>query len=119
MTLPDMILLASFILGTLFILAAAVNALYFHFHYQKELDQQVMKAEYYESGLLMGVNRLMLYGHYCLFPERAQRDNVREVFANLERAKRRHLIFHWMAVIAAGLFYFGGYGLFELAEFLG
>lgn len=113
MTLPEIIFVAAFAMGTFLIVAAIANALYFHFRYQKQLDQKVMKSEYYDSGLLLGLNRLMVYGHYCFFPKRAVRDGVADVFDGITRSEKRHLQFHWFAIIAACFFYFSGYAFGE------
>lgn len=78
---------------------AALNAIYFHYRHQRDLDQLVMKEQYIDGGLLFNLMRLMLYGHYCLFPKGAQRDGVYEIFSTLPCSIRVHLIFHWCVVI--------------------
>lgn len=105
----DIIVIATFLLGTVLFIGAAVNALYFHFRYQKALDRNVMKEKYYDGGLLMGLNCLMVYGHYCFSPSRAKRDGVLDVFERLDRRQKLHLKFHWVAIVANVLVYFGGY----------
>lgn len=71
-----------------------------------------MKDQYYDGGFLMGVNRLMLYGHYCLFRKRARRDGADEVFQNLSAGMKCHIIFHWAAILLGLL-------LFCIAYFYG
>lgn len=109
MPLSDFIVIASSVLGTALFIVAVVNALVFHFRYQKELDQSVMKEQYYDGGILMGLNRLMMYGHYCLFPKRAKRDGVDSIFGRLDRRQKFHLKLHWLAIIGTVLIYLGGY----------
>jgi hypothetical protein len=89
--------------------AAIVNAVFFHYRYQKDIDKRVMKDGYYDGGLLFNLLRVMMYGHYCLFPKRAKRDNVNEVFSTLSKTVRFHLIFHWVAFVTAFLLMFVTY----------
>lgn len=119
MTTPEIIFVSAFAVGTFFIVAAIANALYFHFRYQKQLDQKVMKSEYYDSGILLGINRLMVYGHYCFSPKRADRDGVKKVFDEITRSEKRHLKFHWVAIIASCFFYFSGYVFGEVFGLMG
>lgn len=101
--------MAAFVIATLLVAAAAINAVYFHYRFQRELDREIMKSSYYDGGLLMNLNRLMMYGHYCFFPKRAKRDGVYEIFQELDRRQRLHLQFHWIAIILSVLLYFSGY----------
>lgn len=109
MPLPDQIVIYSTILGSVTIFVAISNALYFHLRYQKALDQAVMGERYYDAGVLLGLNRLMMYGHYCLFPKRAKKDCVYEIFAYLDKVQRVHLILHWAAILATVLIWSSGY----------
>lgn len=93
-------------------LLGIANAIYFHYRYQRKLDSELMKSEYYSGGLIVDLMRLMLYGHYCLFPKRAKRDDVSHVFNKISKTERIHLVFHWCSVI-------GSITLYCLAYFIG
>lgn len=105
--LASLLFMLMLVVGLLFIL----NAVDFHFRHQKALDRKVMKDRYYSGGTLFDVSRLMLYGHYCLFPARARRDGVAEVFADLAALSKARLVFHWGAGISGVLLLLSSWAL--------
>ncbi|MDO6423315.1 hypothetical protein [Saccharophagus degradans] len=92
-------------LGGLFVFT---HAIYFYFRYQKTIDKKVMGAKYYKGGMLLSTTKLMMYGHYCLFPNRAKRAGVYDIFSSMPRTIRVHLISHWVLVIVFSCMLFGG-----------
>lgn len=94
------------------LLVSIINAIYFHFRYQKKIDETIAGKED-DIGFLIGMTRLMMYGHYCLFPKRARRAGVYNIFTRLPRIQRAHLIFHWLSIL---LFSFITFGFSVLVE---
>lgn len=111
----DIASLACFAVATLLFLVVAINAVYFHFRYQKQLDQKIHKENNYDVGLLLGINRLMWYGHYCISSKRAARDGVDDIFRDLNPRLKNHLVFHFWGVLLSALLYLASYMLPFLA----
>lgn len=104
-----------FFLALLLFIPLATNAVYFHFRYQKQLDQKIHKGNNFDVGLLLGINRLMWYGHYCISPKRAARDGVDDVFHDLNPQLKSHLVFHFWGVLISALLYLTSFMLPFLA----
>lgn len=85
-----------------------LHVIYFYFNYQKPIDKKVMGGDYYEMGILLASTKLMMYGHYCLFPKRAKKAGVHEIFSTIPRNVKAHLIVHWVLVIVFSCMLFGG-----------
>lgn len=81
-------------------MAWLVDAIYFHFRYQKAIDRKVHESQnepYAEIGLLLSIFRLGGYGVGLLFPSVAKRNGFHEVVQALPRNQRYHLIFLFIA----------------------
>lgn len=104
MTLAEGFLVGLF--GTFMVLFTiwVVDVVYFHFRYQKAIDQQVHKAQgepYVNPGLLLSLPRLGGYGMGLLFPRIAKRNGFHEIVEGLPRNQRYHLIFQFISGIVA------------------
>lgn len=99
-------------IGFIGLFVTILNAIYFHFRYQKKIDEAIAGRED-DIGFLLGMTRLMMYGHYCLFPKRAQRAGVYNIFLGLPRIQRAHLIFHWFSLLLFSFITFGCSALIE------
>ncbi|PAU82360.1 hypothetical protein CK501_04240 [Halovibrio salipaludis] len=84
-------------------IAWLVDATYFHFRYQKAIEQQVHETRnepYVEFGLILGIFRLGGYGVGLLFPSVAKRNDFHEIVQALPLNQRYHLIFLFIANMA-------------------
>lgn len=95
----EYISLVSFLLAIFLGVLALANSFYFYKRYQPPLDKATMKDLYFEKGYMLCALDQLMYAHYCLFPKRAKRDGFYELFSTLESRPRKHLIFHWFAVV--------------------
>ncbi|WP_062268277.1 hypothetical protein [Endozoicomonas arenosclerae] len=92
--------------GFLFLLSMvlfSINAIYFYRRHYKDVSELV-DGVFYDCGLMFATHRLSMWGHYCLFPKRAERDNVLAVFEELPKNIRRQLIFHYLSLFSGGGF---------------
>lgn len=83
-----------------------LDAIYFHFRYQKAIERQVHEARnepYVEFGLILGIFRLGGYGVGLLFPSVARRNGFHEIVRALPPNQRYHLIFLFIANVAMAI----------------
>ncbi|PXF64224.1 hypothetical protein [Kangiella spongicola] len=92
--------------GALIIIVWLLHALYFYLKYQKNMEKELMGDEYYSGGFLYDGMRVMMYGHYILFPARAKKVGVHDFFSTLSPKLKRHLLFHWFGLIIGGICFF-------------
>ncbi|KEQ19359.1 hypothetical protein [Endozoicomonas numazuensis] len=95
----------SFLALFLFVL---LNDIYFYKKHYQKLSEAIDGA-FVDHGFLLAMNKLTMWGHYCLFPKRAQRDNVLSVFEALPKSVRSHLISHWIGLLACGFLMVSSY----------
>ncbi|MCL6270273.1 hypothetical protein M3P05_10100 [Sansalvadorimonas sp. 2012CJ34-2] len=107
-----MIFVGAFVLGTVTMLLLVANAVCFYRKNYHKLSQAI-DGEVFDAGFLFAASRFMLWGHYCLFPNRAKRSNVQDIFASLPTLARYQLIFHWFGIlfVSAIMFIGGAYSL--------
>lgn len=107
MTTQEIALIFSFSLSIFLFLLVLINAIYFYLRHYKGIAEKIDGA-YLNMGFLFSANRLMLWAHYCLFPERAKRENVYTIFFDLQKSVRFQLLFHWFGVISGILLLIAG-----------
>ncbi|WGO99129.1 hypothetical protein QFX18_03520 [Saccharophagus degradans] len=61
----DSFILLELTIGFIGLTVTIVNAIYFHFRYQKKIDQAIAGGED-DIGFLLGLTRLTMYGHWAL-----------------------------------------------------
>lgn len=93
------------LIGVFFVI---LHALYIRVRYQPAIDRAVMGSQYFDMWVFFAFNKLLMYGHYCLFPKRARRAGVHEIFENLPRVQRLNLIVFWGFFIVCCFLFFGG-----------
>ena len=91
------------IVGITLAFTSIFNAIYFYFRYHKNIALQIEDESYTNGGMLFEMTKFMMYGHYCLFPARAKRAGVEEIFNRLSKTIRYHLIFHWFSVVTSAV----------------
>ncbi|KEQ19358.1 hypothetical protein [Endozoicomonas numazuensis] len=99
-------MLAFFFLILLFV-TLMINAIHFYKKYYKQLSESIDGA-FFDSGFLFASSRFMLWGHYCLFPKRAERANVYSIFEALPKSARLQLKLHWFGILSICLLGAGG-----------
>ncbi|KEQ19255.1 hypothetical protein GZ78_04515 [Endozoicomonas numazuensis] len=87
-----------FSLTILLFLILTANAIHFYKKRYREISETI-DGVFFDCGFLFATHRLMMWGHYCLFPKRAQRDNVLPVFENLSNPVRRQLKLHYLGLL--------------------
>ncbi|PXF64223.1 hypothetical protein [Kangiella spongicola] len=92
--------------GMLVIFLLIINAIYFYFRYQKSMEKELLGDDYSSGGFLYDSTRLMMYGHYILFPKRAKKAGVYEFFKNIPFKVKTHLLIHWFGLIIGGICFF-------------
>ncbi|MDO6423314.1 hypothetical protein [Saccharophagus degradans] len=95
-------------LGVLGVYVAIGYVFYIRMTFQRAIDEKVMGNKYYDMGVLFSFNKLLMYGHYCLFSMRAKRDGVDVIFKQLPKVQRIHLIILWVLMIGSGGLAFTG-----------
>lgn len=95
-------------LGMLGVYVAIGYVFYIRMTFQRAIDEKVMGNKYYDMGFLFSFNKLLMYGHYCLFSKRAKRDGVDVIFKQLPKVQRIHLIILWVLMIGSGVLAFTG-----------
>lgn len=108
----DSFILLGLFIGFIGLTVTIVNAVYFHFRYQKKIDQAIAGGED-DIGFLLGLTRLTMYGHYCLFSRRAKKAGVYDIFSRLPAIQRAHLIFHWFSLLFFSFLAFGSSALID------
>lgn len=93
-------------IGIILLIFWLLHALYFFLKYQKGMEKQLMGDDYYSGGFLYDGMRVMLYGHYILFPKRVRRAGVHDFFSGLELRIKTHLLIHWFGLVIGGLIAF-------------
>lgn len=68
----DSFIVLGLTIGFIGLTVTIVNAIYFHFRYQKKILQAIAGGVD-DIGFLLGLNRLTMYGHYCLFSRRSRK----------------------------------------------
>ncbi len=110
MTYEEQGLIISFFAAVTLSVLVLINAIHFYLKHYESIAKQVDGA-YIDMGFLFSASRLMLWAHYCLFPKRAERANVHEIFSRLPKTIRMQLLFHWFGVLVGCLLFFIGGGL--------
>ncbi|GAB1262653.1 hypothetical protein NBRC116495_33600 [Aurantivibrio plasticivorans] len=78
-------------------------AIYIYFSFQRKIAKAIEGVEYYSAGLILSIFKLPMYGHYCLFPKRARRDGVDNVFQSLSTPQKVMLTTHWVTLSSSVL----------------
>lgn len=108
MTLKEQALIFTFLLAIILFVLVLINAIYFYIKHYKTIATQV-DGTYIDVGFLLSANRLMLWAHYCIFPKRAKRAKVHDIFSSIPKTTRVQLLFHWFGIlIGCLLFVVGG-----------
>ncbi|PXF64225.1 hypothetical protein [Kangiella spongicola] len=87
-----------FFLGCLLVFVGIFHAVYFYVRYQRKLDKQFMRDNYYSGGFLFDVSRLSNYAMFILFPGRTKDKKTQSFFKNLEPKIKTHLLFHYFVM---------------------
>lgn len=95
----------------------SLNAIYFHYRYQKKLDKKIMGDNYFDMGFPFNLLRLFEYGLYCLSKKLAIKKEVNSTFINLDTKQKLHLIFHSLGLLLSAVLFIIAYiGLWHLGE---
>ena len=92
-----------FIIGIVILWIWLLHAIYFYIKYQKPMEKNLMGEDYYSGGFLYDGLRVMMYGHYLLFPKRAKKAGVYDFFSKLNNKLKAHLLFHWFGLVIGGI----------------
>ncbi|WP_078084712.1 hypothetical protein [Microbulbifer mangrovi] len=79
-----------------------INAIYIYLAYYPEISRKI-DGETFNGGFLFAASRFMHWGHFCISRSRAQKFGVDDIFSELDRRARFHLVFHWGGMLTGVL----------------
>ncbi|MCL6271523.1 hypothetical protein M3P05_16530 [Sansalvadorimonas sp. 2012CJ34-2] len=86
------------LLGFLCFITALINAIIFYRKFYKNLAEKI-DGGVYDYGFLFSANRFMLWGQYCLFPEKGKNRELSAILSNISETEKYRLKLHFIIVL--------------------